>query len=170
MKLVMLNGPCGVGKSTAAIELQKELPLSLLIDIDSLRRTIGGYKDLREESLRAAYADTVALAGAHLSEGYSVIVEKIVFNNDTFLETLRACASKHGAEFHEILLTADKETVISRTEERGFKAGGSLTPQKVIEFWEAGQEFAARRSDLVIINTTNVAPEKVWQQIKEIIL
>jgi adenylate kinase family enzyme len=45
MKLIILNGPPGIGKSTVAQKLQKELPLSFLLEIDALRRCISNYRE-----------------------------------------------------------------------------------------------------------------------------
>lgn len=33
-KLIIMNGPCGIGKSTAAKHLHESMPLSYLVEID----------------------------------------------------------------------------------------------------------------------------------------
>lgn len=167
MKLIILNGPCGVGKSTVALEIQKELPLSLLLDVDALRRTIEGYQEHRKESLQLSYRHAIALAESNLGAGQSVVVEKTVFNDDWFLEGLKDIARAHQAEYFEFLLTADRETVVARAEARGFRPGGMLTPERVGEFWEESQTFAARRPEAIVVDTTALAPEDVITFIKE---
>jgi deoxyadenosine/deoxycytidine kinase len=50
MKLIILNGPCGVGKSTVAQKLHEVIPLSFLLDIDAQRRFISKHREFKEES------------------------------------------------------------------------------------------------------------------------
>ena len=167
MKLIVLNGPSGIGKSTTALELQKELPLSLLIDIDAQRRYIQGYKEHREESAKLSYKYAIALTRAHLGFGYSVIVEKTALWADWFLEELEQSAQEYGAEFFEFILTAKKDILLSRATERGFIEGGSLTLAKVGEMWEESEKLPARRPKAVVIDTSEITPDETLRRVKE---
>jgi len=167
MKLIIINGPCGVGKSTAALEIQKELSLSLLIDVDALRATIGGYRDNREDSLKLSYMHAVVLAASHLEAGYSVIIEKAVFKDDWFLDALKTLAEKRAVEFYELLLTASRGAVVERAEKRGFRPGGMLTPERVGEFWDYSQVFLARRPEVTVVDTTNQSTQETVAKIRE---
>jgi predicted kinase len=166
MKLIVLNGPSGIGKSTTALELQKELPLSLLIDIDALRRYIEGYKEHREESAELSYKHALALTRMHLECGHSVIVEKTVLWADWFLEELEKSANEFHAEFFEFILTAQKDILLSRVTERGFIPGGSLTLAKVEEMWEESEKLPARRPKAVVIDTSDMRPQETLREIK----
>lgn len=167
MKLIVLNGPSGIGKSTTALELQKELPLSLLIDIDAQRRYIEGYKEHREESAKLSYKHAVALTRAHLGFGYSVIVEKTALWADWFLEELEQNTDEYGAEFFEFILTAKKDILLNRATERGFIPGGSLTLAKVEEMWEESERLPARRPNAFIIDTSEISPEETLKRVKD---
>jgi predicted kinase len=167
MKLIILNGPSGIGKSTTALELQKQLPLSLLIDIDAQRRYIEGYKEHREESAKLSYKHAIALSRAHLGFGYSVIVEKTALWADWFLEELEKSADDYGAEFFEFILTAKKDILLFRATERGFTEGNSLTLAKVEEMWEESEKLPARRPKAVVIDTSEMAPEEALRKVKK---
>lgn len=169
MKLIVLNGPSGIGKSTVALALQKELPLSLLLDLDALRRLIEGYRERRMESAVLSYKHALALTDAHLEAGYSVIVEKVMLKADWFLDGLRALSEKYGAQYHEIFLTASKQAVITRAHERGFKPGSLLTPVRVEEIWEESQELMARREGMQIIDTTEMNIKETVEQVTALV-
>lgn len=165
MKLIVINGPSGIGKSTTALELQKELPRSLLIDIDALRRYIEGYKEHRDESAKLSYTHALALTKAHLEFGYSVIVEKTTLWADWFLEELEKIATKEGAEYFEFILTARKEILLARATGRGFIPNGSLTLEKVQEMWEEVQKLPHRRPGAIVIDTSEISPSETLTSI-----
>ncbi len=119
MKLIILNGPSGAGKSTLAARLQREIPLSVLIEIDVWRRFISAYREHPEESLALVYRFSLAATEACLAAGQSVVLDKAVLDSDAFLDALHALGKEYGAEMHEFLLIAKKETLLARTQERG---------------------------------------------------
>ncbi|MBI2025369.1 ATP-binding protein [Candidatus Kaiserbacteria bacterium] len=166
MKLIILNGSSGVGKSTVAERLHLQMPSSVLIDIDELRRTIPNYREKREESLRLAYeyADNAIEDG--LKAGSDVIIDKAILQPEV-LDTFVALAHKYDAKVVEFLLFAEKENVQKRAEDRGFKAGGMLTPEKVVELWEKADAFRRQRTDAIIIDTTHISPEEVFSMVSK---
>jgi deoxyadenosine/deoxycytidine kinase len=50
MKIIIINGPTGIGKSTISRMVHKDLPLSFLLSIDEQRRYISHYRENRIES------------------------------------------------------------------------------------------------------------------------
>ena len=76
--LLLLNGPPGIGKSTVAKRLSSGRPLSLCLDIDMLRRSLGQWMDHPEQS--GALARDLALAAAerHLQGGHGVVVPQFL--------------------------------------------------------------------------------------------
>ena len=169
MKLIILNGSPAAGKSTVAEKLHADLPLSLLADVDSWRKLVSGWREHREESLMHAYAFTVAAVDAYLQTGNSVIVDKAIRGEDV-INALAEVGEKNGAEVFEFILTAQKEVIIKRAEKRGFHENGLLTPEKVIELWNYAQELIAQRPHAIVIDTSALNPDEVYQNIKAIVL
>jgi predicted kinase len=169
MRLVIINGPSGAGKSKVSERLHIDHPLSFLLDIDVLRRHISAYREHKKESLKLVHDLAVAIADVYLGFGHSVIVDKGLFNDDGTLDKLIEIGNKHRAQVHEFILTADLATVSKRTEERGFKDGGLLNPERVTYLWEMMQQLIPQRKDAVIIETTKMTLDEVYQQVKEVV-
>lgn len=164
MKLIIINGPCGIGKSTAAKNVQDLLPLSFLVDIDAQRRSIGRYRECREESRVLSYAVTFGIVEACLKEGRDVIVEKMI-NDESVLDALRAIGEKYGAEVYEFILWMPKDLVLKRAFDRGYSAGNSLTPQKTEAFWDAIDTLKNNRPQAKVIDVSRLDEEQVLKEI-----
>jgi predicted kinase len=76
MKLIILNGPPGAGKSTVAEKIHADLPMSLLIVVDAWRKQISEWRENRKESQVLSYKITAVSVDAYLSEGHDVIIDK----------------------------------------------------------------------------------------------
>ena len=166
MKLIIINGPCGVGKTTAAISLHESRPLSYLLDVDAVGRNISHYRDYREE--RWELRDTVAAAtvGAVLKIGRDVILEKMMFWPD-LVDDYYKIARKHKAEIYEIILWAPKEVVMKRAKKRGFRKNSLLTPKKCESLWEEIDAYKEKRPNAIIIDTSKLSPKQVLNKIKK---
>jgi predicted kinase len=70
-RALLLNGPPGIGKSTLAARLIDDTPLALNIDIDSIRRQLGGW-DVQPSSKRLARELGKEMARVHLLAGHDV--------------------------------------------------------------------------------------------------
>lgn len=111
--LMLLNGAPGCGKSTLAALLAAETPLTLALDIDTLKHSLGGWdRDLQSSGLQAR-----RLAGAlirqHLADGHDVILGQYLART-AFLEELEQLAADCGARFVEAALVVDEETLAQR--------------------------------------------------------
>jgi predicted kinase len=170
MKLIILNGPSGVGKSTLAKRLHAELPLSLLIEIDTWRSFISGYREHRKESLELATRQALVAIEMHLCVGHDVIVDKAILDADEILDEMRDLGERVGASVHEFMLIADKEVVLNRAELRGYLPGGLLTPERAAERWELAKSLSERRAVAQVVDTTNLTAEEVYTRVSSEVL
>jgi cytidylate kinase len=166
LKLIIINGPSGVGKSTATIEIHQKFPLSLRIEIDELRRWIAAHRGDRKESLMLANEAAYSLAKTHLSFGHSVIIDKSIIE-DELVDRLHLVGKELGADVYEIILTARKEIVLDRAEKRGYIPGGILTPEKLADRWDLFQEIIKSRTKALVIDTSDLSIEEVLREITE---
>jgi predicted kinase len=102
-RLVHLNGPPGIGKSTLARRYVDDHALAFCLDIDGFRRLIGRWDAHQEESGRLARRMALAMAGEHLSGGHDVVIPQFVARPE-FVARLHAVAAEVGAEFFEVVL------------------------------------------------------------------
>ncbi len=169
MKLIIINGPTGVGKSTIAKEVHKKLPLSFLLEVDAQRRYISGYKDFREESGELMFDISKAVTEECLRHGRDVVVDKIIIDSEITLNKFIEIGKKYNAEVFEFILNSDRELWLNRINERGYRENGSLTPEKAEWFWDKIQEYIKKRPEAVVVDTSNKTVEEtlgeLWKKI-----
>lgn len=113
-----MNGFAGVGKSTIAKRYIDEHPLALDIEGDRIIVMLGQWQKFEDDARKHIFELTKAMASTHLKFGNDVILTYLLTNAEhaAAFETL---AHEHGADFFEILLTAEKADAIGRLMERG---------------------------------------------------
>ncbi len=131
--LLHLDGLPGVGKTTLARLWAQRNPGTLCLDIDLLRRSIGGWRDALEMSGQQARRLAYRVAAQHLRDGYDVVVPQYAVTRE-FVAALESVASRSGAEYRLVLLAADEGR--ARLDAR---TAAALEPQHV----EAGDVIAA---------------------------
>ena len=166
MKLIILNGPSGVGKSTISALLHADMSNSILIDVDEVRRSIPDYKENRQESLMQSYEKTASMIDEAFKIEQNVIIDKTITYSDT-LDLFISVAKKHNAEVYEFLLFADKATIQARADERGYRPGSLLTPERVGELWEKIDALRKERSSALVIDTKDKDIQETLSEIKE---
>jgi predicted kinase len=120
-RLIHLNGPPGVGKSTLARRYAAEHSGVLLCDIDVLRTMIGGWQDDDGAAARIRTA-ALALITSYLATGHDVVMPQTV-GREGELARFTAAAEEAGAKHVHVELVAEPGVVVERF--RGRAAGAA---------------------------------------------
>jgi predicted kinase len=112
-RLIVLNGPPGVGKSTVAARYGAEHPGTLVCDIDVLRTFVSGWDaDYTGAGARIRPA-ALAMIGAYLRHSGDVVLPQLLAREEE-LDRFVSAGTDAGAEVVEVLLAADVETCVRR--------------------------------------------------------
>lgn len=117
-RLIHLNGPPGIGKSTLARRYVGEHPGVLNCDIDLLRTLIGGWSEDFAKAGTLIRPAALAMIGAYLAEGHDVVLPQML-HNPAELSRFESCATGAGAGFVERFLVDDLESSVARFNSRG---------------------------------------------------
>lgn len=117
-RLIHLNGPPGIGKSTLARRYVDEHPGVLNCDIDVLRTQIGGWADDFTGAGALIRPAALAMIGAYLEKGHDVVLPQMLID-PAELSRFEACAVGAGARFLERFIMDDVGNSVSRFNSRG---------------------------------------------------
>jgi predicted kinase len=117
-RLIHLNGPPGIGKSTLARRYADEHPTTLNCDVDVLRTLIGGWRDDFPQAGSLIRPAALAMIEAYLCEGHDVVLPQMLMDLGE-LARFEACATEAGAEFLERVLMDHPDAAIARFHRRG---------------------------------------------------
>ena len=107
-RLIHLNGPSRVGKSTLAHRYSDNHPGTLCLDVDVLVGQVDGWREDFSAAFLVATAHGLALAKSHLQDGQDVVVPQLVTIFDQG-NPFEAAAAEVGARFVEVALLVDIE-------------------------------------------------------------
>jgi predicted kinase len=162
VRLIHLNGPPGIGKSTIASAFADRHPGVLNLDIDRVTAMIGGWRDRFWDSFEAGRVLAAAMARAHLASGHDVIMPQMMTHvNARELADFESAAAAARARYCQILLTADVESCVDRCMERA-KAGDPRQDavSKVIDE-NGGRDFLRKLHAQVTQFTADRQPHSV---------
>ena len=117
-RLIHLNGPSGIGKSTVAKLYAAGHPGVLDLDADHVLGLIGGWQDDFWNALGSARRLAVAMAETHLASGHDVVMPQLA-TRPAEIERFEAACALVGSEYVEIVLLADRRTASARHGARG---------------------------------------------------
>ena len=110
-RLIHLNGPSRVGKSTLARRYADEHPGTLALDLDVLAGLIGGWREDFSAALEVARSHGRELAVRHLRSGYDVVLPQLVtvYDSDPDPAFEKAARMADATYVHVALLVDDRE-------------------------------------------------------------
>jgi len=117
-RLIHLNGPPGIGKSTLARRYVVDHPGVLNCDIDVLRTLIGGWASDFAEAGALIRPAALAMIEAYLANGHDVVLPQMLADPNE-LARFEACATNAGAQFIERVLMDTSAACVARFHRRG---------------------------------------------------
>jgi predicted kinase len=116
-RLIVLNGPPGIGKSTLAQRYVDDRPLALDLDLDRVRRMLGQWQSDPIEAGLLARAMTLEMARVHLRSGHDVIIPQYL-GRPQFLEQAEQVAADVDVPFAEFVLMDGRDNAVQRFTDR----------------------------------------------------
>jgi predicted kinase len=149
-RLILLNGPPGVGKSTLARRYIAEHPLAFCLDIDGIRRLIGQWQQHAEESGLLARRMAVAMITEHLGVGHDVITAQFLAR-EQFIGELEDVAARTGSSFHELVLLDSRANAIRRFHARATDPELSAHHREAAAMIEGDAHLGRMYDDLIAL-------------------
>lgn len=171
-RLVHLNGPPGIGKSTLARRYVAEHPGVLNCDIDLLRTSIGGWDADYEMAGTLIRPAALAMIEAYLANGHDVVMPQMIVNPDE-LAKFEAAATRAGADYVERFLMDSATSSVARFHRRGqadpwndlvravvARKGGD---DALVGFHADLERLLAHRRDAVVIASVEGDPDLTYR-------
>ncbi|WP_243058053.1 ATP-binding protein [Nocardioides sp. SR21] len=174
-RLIHLNGPSRVGKSTLARRYADEHPGTLMLDLDVLAGLIGGWQADFSAALEIARGHGREMAARHLRSGYDVVLPQLVTVHDrepdpAFEETTRLA----GATYVEVALLVDDGEHHRRLSGKVPVTEVEAHVQAALEDANAGlvhkirdhlAEYLAHRPRSIRIDTTGLGEDESYRRL-----
>ena len=174
-RLIHLNGPSRVGKSTLAHRYAGNHPGTLCLEVDALIGQVDGWREDFSAAFLVACTRGLALAKSHLHDGQDVVVPQLVTIYDQG-NPFEAAAADVGARFVEVALLADIDEHTRRLREK--------EPASDVEAWiqsslEAGDlvdrirghlaEYLRGRPDTILLDTTGLTVDQTYVRLMNLL-
>jgi predicted kinase len=176
-RLIHLNGPPGIGKSTIARRYVDEHPGVLNCDIDVLRTLIGGWSSDFWTAGALIRPAALAMIAAYLASGHDVVLPQMLVD-PAELSRFEACAVETGGRFVERFLMDDVVRAVARFDRRGdadphdpwhtqvraiVAANGG--DEALVRYHRALQRLLEQRPNAVVVRSVEGAVDDTYQRV-----
>ncbi len=161
-KLIILNGPLGIGKSTLAKFYGEEHPLTLVLDVDNVWAMLSHWRQEKDISAPLSKKMAIAMARISLRAGHDVVIPQILQTAE-LADRFERLAKNCNADYYEVLLIVSNEEAIDRFIKRGqkqgnptgFRSGGIIDSsgreRKLAEMYDNMIDVATERAHVIKI-------------------
>src|SRR5687768_6738050 len=84
-KLIFINGPVGIGKTTLAQKYTENHKLALLLSSDDFVGSMGKWHENEEEARRLTLNYVLIIAREHLKAGYDVVIPFLLIHPEDIM-------------------------------------------------------------------------------------
>ena len=170
-KLIILNGPSGVGKSTVAKMLWRKMKRTAYISLDEIKWLISDYKfdvsDLAmvDKDLTLARNIGLGMVEGFLVDGLNVIIEK-PFCKKEYLEPYLDLAEKLGIPYSIFNIEASLQTLLTRAKERTLKEDRKFSEEKVKRIYS---EYVTEKIEAKTFDADKNSSEEIADMIFDLV-
>jgi predicted kinase len=161
-KVIIINGPSGVGKSTISHIISRDIKKGVHIDVDILRHLVANHR-LTHAQVHLAYRNAAALANNFINHGYTVIVDG-VFPNGNDLALFCRTLKNPRASIYVFTLSGELPVLQQR---EAMKMGSDSYSRRVQKLHRAMKAEASRLG--VMVDTTDLGIMQTVARIKDLI-
>ncbi len=166
--ILIINGPCGIGKTTVAWELVHRFERAVMLEGDSIG-AVHPFEIYDDDRIEHFYQTLRCLIAFHIERGtYHNFVIDYVFESPESLARLKSLLADFDDHIHTFRLLAAPVELEQRIRERGEDPAWHLRRAKELV---AIQTRAARHGDVGIpVDTTGLSAAQVagviWQRVQ----
>lgn len=174
MKVIIINGVTGVGKSTLAKKVHNAIDVSYLLDIDHVRRNISASKENRDRSRELSFSLALNLVEGCLLNSVDVIIDKMMYTSQSgkynYVPAIKKVAEKYQADVREIILFASKSTTLKNLSKRGYSPQETNTPKIAAEHWDEFEKYRHKQKNVLQINVEHLTSDEVFASCSDYLL